>query len=223
MKNLLGLLLILLCWSCQRELPPPPEIIPITDTVDCVGSIPTFPFDVEAVKDIFKPRVDYINYEKCLHEIFDFDTLDRKKIKFQVDKSDYSLAVYYKEQLLKMYPVVFGPNPRDDKLQIGDGRTPEGDFIIQAHYPHSRWQKFMWLNYPTPDSWRKHSKAKAKGTIADFVEIGGEIGIHGVPEDMDHWIDRKYNWTAGCVSLKNSDVNELYKLVSKRTPINIKR
>ena len=66
---------------------------------------------------------------------------------------------------MKTYAVVFGGNPIDDKLQEGDSCTPEGDFYIINKYPHKNWSKFIWINYPTKDLWRKHEKAKAKGII----------------------------------------------------------
>ncbi|MBT3756536.1 MAG: L,D-transpeptidase, partial [Candidatus Cloacimonetes bacterium] len=51
---------------------------------------------------------------------------------------------------------------------------------------------------------------------------GGEIGIHGVPAGYDNMIDEKYNWTLGCISLKNVDVNEIYKLIKVGTRIEIR-
>ncbi len=144
-------------------------------------------------------------------------------INIKIDKSEYKLYVYHSDTLVKSYPVVFGGNPIDDKRMQGDQCTPEGNFKINSKYPHKSWSKFIWLNYPTPDSWKKHKDAKSKGYIPAEAKIGGEIGIHGVPNGMDFLIDIKQNWTLGCISLKNKDVNEMYPFIDKSTSIKIQK
>ena len=79
--------------------------------------------------------------------------------------------------------------------------------------------KFIWINHLTEVSWRKHNKAKNEGVIAEDSNIGGEIGIHGVPERYDTAIDYKQNWTLGCISIKNKDVNEVYSILNKEIVI----
>jgi hypothetical protein len=61
---------------------------------------------------------------------------------------------------------------------------------IKDMYPHESWSKFLWLDYPTTQSWRKHIKYRS-------------------------------NWTLGCVSLENKDVEELYGFVQKGTAVEI--
>ncbi len=151
--------------------------------------------------------------DKSLKAIIDSLKIDGKTIYFEIDKSDYRLTVKSGTVTLKDYAVVFGPDPVNDKLRQGDGCTPEGWFIIQSKYPHKNWKKFMWLNYPTKDSWKKHNEAIEKKVITKNDGIGGEIGIHGVPEGTDAIIGLRQNWTAGCVSLRNVDVEEIYSIV----------
>jgi murein L,D-transpeptidase YafK len=105
----------------------------------------------------------------------------------------------------------------------GDKCTPEGKFNIISKYPHREWSKFIWINYPNDDSWKKHNTAKSEGRIPKNAQIGGEVGIHGVPKGMDFLIDTKYNWTLGCISLKNKDVDELYPFITKNTIIEIRK
>lgn len=47
--------------------------------------------------------------------------------------------------------------------------------------------------------------------------------IQGVPKGMDFLIDMKYNWTLGCISLKNKDIDELYPFITKNTIIEIRK
>ena len=164
------------------------------------------------------PR-SFLNYDKPIKEILGTDKIDKNKSSILVEKSKYKLTFYYDQKPIKSYPVVFGANPVDDKLKEGDKRTPEGTFKIKDLYPHPAWSKFIWLDYPTTSSWRKHFKAKKEGKINWNDSIGSEIGIHGTPDDS--LIEKKSNWTLGCVSLKNKDVNELYQFVQKGTEVEI--
>ncbi|MBE9009411.1 L,D-transpeptidase [Pseudanabaenaceae cyanobacterium LEGE 13415] len=148
-------------------------------------------------------------------------TIDKSKTSILVEKSKYRLTVYYDKKPVKSYPVVFGNNPVDDKSSEGDRRTPEGIFQIRDLYEHPDWSKFFWLDYPTPQSWRKHLSAKLKGQIGWFSTVGSEIGIHGLPQGQDAMIDQRKNWTWGCVSLKNQDVEEIYRIVQVGTIVEI--
>jgi len=165
----------------------------------------------------------YINASVPLPEILKESGADAGKISILIDKSEHKLSVHSDTIILKEYPVVFGGNPKDDKLMQGDQCTPEGSFKILSKYPHKSWSKFIWIGYPSDDSWRKHNLAKSENKIPKDAKIGGEIGIHGVPDGMDYLIDMKYNWTLGCVSMKNRDVDEIYPYINKTTVIEIRK
>ncbi|NJM90637.1 MAG: murein L,D-transpeptidase [Hydrococcus sp. RU_2_2] len=94
-------------------------------------------------------------------------------------------------------------------------------FKLRDLYPHPTWSKFLWIDYPTQESWRKHLQAKREGKIAWSDRIGGEVGIHGVPAERDSLIDNRIHWTWGCISLKNQDVDELYQFVRVGTLVEI--
>lgn len=121
--------------------------------------------------------------------------------------------------MLISYPCVFGFNEVDDKRQEGDGCTPEGNFGIRSKYAHKSWKYFIWIDYPTKDSWSKFKASKANGEIESSATIGGEIGIHGVPKGSDGMIADKTNWTLGCISLTNKDIEDLYKSIVNSTKI----
>ncbi|MFK7749597.1 MAG: murein L,D-transpeptidase family protein [Kordia sp.] len=144
-------------------------------------------------------------------------------IRILIDKSDYKLSIFTADTLVKEYNVVFGGNPIDDKEKEGDKRTPEGVFGVRDKYPHKSWSKFIWIDYPNASSWKKFNQRKANGIIKNGETIGGEVGIHGVPDGMDNIIDEKQNWTLGCISMKNKDVNEIYEYITKKTKITIQK
>jgi len=144
----------------------------------------------------------------------------RSGISVLIEKSKHRLTMYYNQKPVKAYPVVFG-DPRGDKQREGDRKTPEGIFKIQDMYPHPSWSKFLWLNYPTAQSWCKHRRSKQQREIPFSSGIGGEIGIHGVPPGQDSLIKNRTNWTLGCPALTNQDINELYDLVQVGTSVEI--
>jgi hypothetical protein len=78
------------------------------------------------------------------------------------------------------------------------------------------------VDYPNAESWRRFKKRQAEGTVPKGKDIGGEIGVHGVPEGMDHWIVKGIDWTWGCIALRNADLDEIYPYVKAgRTTITI--
>lgn len=153
------------------------------------------------------------NKKPSLKEVVASLQLQKENLRLHIDKSDYILQILADTIVVKSYPIVLGTNPIDDKLMEGDRSTPEGIFKVRASYPHKSWSKFIWIDYPTKNSWKKHNAAKAENRIPKDAKIGGEIGIHGVPNNKNNLITTKQNWTWGCISLKNDDINELYEIV----------
>lgn len=168
-----------------------------------------------------RQATEYLNYNTPLTDLLDPSTINPGKLRIGIKKYHYQLTLYYDSEAIKSYPVVLGFNAVDDKLRQGDGCTPEGVFKVRDKYPHSSWTRFIWIDYPNQDSWRKHKEAKQRGKIPLSANIGGEVGIHGVPQGYDHLIDERENWTLGCVSLKNKDIIEIYPYITKETVIEI--
>lgn len=163
---------------------------------------------------------DLLNADRPLSELLG-EGIEREKISISIEKSKYRLTLFSNLQPVKSYAVVFGGNPKGDKLYEGDRKTPEGIYRVRDLYPHRSWSKFIWLDYPTAQSWREHLQAKRSGQIDRRLSIGSEIGIHGVPSGADNLIEERSNWTLGCISLKNSDVNEIYSWVRRGTLVEI--
>jgi hypothetical protein len=161
---------------------------------------------------------DLLNYETPLGDLLE-SPVDKDRISLLIEKPQYRLTVLYDGRPVKQYPVVFGGNPVDDKLRQGDGCTPEGQFIVQDLYPHGRYYRFLWLNYPNDDSWSKHDQAIADGIIPADSPIGSDIGIHCEADDD---IDYMVNCTAGCIAMRKWDVGEVYDVSGKGTPVEIR-
>ena len=138
-----------------------------------------------------------------------------------VHKLSRKLTVYQGLTPLKTYSVVLGNDPFNDKLCQGDTCTPEGVYHVRAKYPHSRWDYFIWLDYPNTQNWLKFSRAKQAGRLPPDADIGGQVGIHGT-EDPGRNLGG-INWTKGCVSLLNKDLEEIYPLVDDKTLVVISK
>lgn len=140
-----------------------------------------------------------------------------------VDKSDYELHVFDDEGWYATYPVVFGNQSLKDKMMEGDRNTPEGSFKITSKRPHDKWNKIMLLDYPTKESWDKFKKRKAQGLIPKSAKIGGGIGIHGTWPNDQFMVDDYRNWTQGCISLRNNDMDELYGYIQPGTRVIVRK
>lgn len=147
----------------------------------------------------------------------------KSPVKIIVDKSSYELYVYDAEGWYATYPVVFGNSSLADKRMEGDRNTPEGSFRIVNKRVHEKWDRYMGLDYPTKESLDKFNARKKRGEIPSSATPGGGIGIHGTWPHDEFVVDRYKNWTNGCVSLKNSDIKDLYSYIPIGTPITIRK
>ena len=143
----------------------------------------------------------------------------------RVRKTEHTLTLYEGSERMKTYAVVLGKDPMWAKLYEGDKRTPEGEYHIIKKYYHPFWSRFMLLDYPTPANREIHKWSAARALVPKrgrgAAGPGGAIGIHGT---YDESLNRRgTNWTAGCVSLLNHDVDELYDLVPIGTRVVIER
>lgn len=151
------------------------------------------------------------------------NVVPKSPVKIVVDKSSYELYVYDADGWFATYPVVFGNSSLDDKKMEGDRNTPEGSFRIVNKRVHDKWDRYMGLDYPTRESLEKFNQRKKRGEIPAGASPGGGIGIHGTWPHDDFVIDKYKNWTNGCISLKNEDIEDLYSYIPVGTPITIRK
>ncbi len=149
-------------------------------------------------------------------------SIDKSKISLLVSKSKYTLYVLYNGKIIKAYKAVFGSGGHlEDKKEEGDKKTPEGEFTITGIRDHNQWHKFLGISYPTEESRKKFEENKRKKLISSNATIGGAIGIHGTFGNQDEVVNRRFNWTDGCICLKNTDLEELVKFLTVGTKIKI--
>lgn len=133
-----------------------------------------------------------------------------------VKKSEKSLYLLREGQVVKQYRIMLGPKPKGAKLMEGDERTPEGSYRLDRKNPNSRFYKSIRVSYPNPVDIERAQKFN--------VAPGNNIMIHGM---KNGWSEKtqaraqKFNWTDGCIAVKNSDMEEIWEAVDVGTPIEI--
>ena len=127
-----------------------------------------------------------------------------------VDKSSRSMQLMHHDETLKTYDVGLGFEPAGHKKHEGDGRTPEGSYVIDRRNPNSEFHLSVGISYPNAQD-RKRARAAGQSP-------GGDIFIHGRP-----WKYRKggRDWTDGCIAVTNREMEEIYSMVRNGTPIDI--
>jgi len=132
-----------------------------------------------------------------------------------VSKSAHTLSLMSGKTVLKTYHVARGRGSAKAKQVAGDNRTPEGKYIVDEKKTSTSFHRALHLSYPNADD---RARAANLGKSP-----GGDIEIHGLPTafawlgTMQHTLD----WTAGCIALSNDEIDEVWKMVSVGTPVEI--
>ncbi len=127
-----------------------------------------------------------------------------------VQKADRRMYLLSGKEILRTYRIDLGFAPDGDKKVQGDGKTPEGRYMINRRNPNSEFYLSLGISYPNV-----HDIAEARRL---GKHPGGDIFIHGEP--------RKYSvdspdWTWGCIAVKDGEIRDIYRMVKDGTPITI--
>ncbi len=130
-----------------------------------------------------------------------------------VYKSERTLHLKSKGQIVRSYDIALGAEPEGHKLLEGDNRTPEGVYTLDWRNANSQFYRSMHISYPREDD-------QAAAHRRD-VSPGGLIMIHGLPNgrqagDMNHPLN---DWTNGCIAVTNDQMDEIWSLVEDGTTI----
>ena len=129
-------------------------------------------------------------------------------------KHERILQLLYQGQVLKSYPIALGRHPIGPKRQEGDGRTPEGSYVIDGRTANTPYHLALHLSYPN---------------AADLVQAGrhnpgGAIFIHGMPARFGRTDPVRFfvDWTDGCISVGNHAIEEIWAVVRDGTTVEIR-
>ncbi len=133
-----------------------------------------------------------------------------------VEKSSRRLLLLKAGEVLREYPISLGRQPVGHKRMEGDGRTPEGLYVLDWRNPDSRYHLSLHVSYPDAAD---RAAAAGRG-----VPPGGDIMIHGLPNGLG-WLGRRHldrDWTDGCIAVTNQEIEEIWGAVPNGTPIEIR-
>ncbi|MGO8757952.1 MAG: L,D-transpeptidase family protein [Terracidiphilus sp.] len=131
-------------------------------------------------------------------------------------KKDHVLELLRGGKVIRTYKVALGRGGLAPKEREGDGRTPEGHYIIDSRNAASHYHRALHVSYPNEEDRKRAAKLG--------VSPGGAIMIHGLPNGMG-WIGaahRLYDWTLGCVAVTDAEIDEIWDLVPDGTPVEIR-
>jgi murein L,D-transpeptidase YafK len=125
-----------------------------------------------------------------------------------VNKGARRMHLLNNETLLESYDINLGFAPIGHKFFEGDGRTPEGTYRIDRRNPNSQFHLSLGISYPNVNDF---AAARALGKSP-----GGDIFIHGQKNPFKS--DDK-DWTWGCISVTNEEMERVYSMVLTDTLI----
>ena len=140
---------------------------------------------------------------------------DARADRIVVAKRDRTLALMDGPHVLKTYRIALGRTPLEHKMTEGDGRTPEGQYLIDYRKADSAYHRALHISYPDAAD---QAQAQARG-----VNPGGLIMIHGIRNGLGLLgrLHRLADWTNGCVAVTNTEIEEIWRAVPDGTPIEI--
>lgn len=142
-----------------------------------------------------------------------------------VNKSKRNLALCNAGILVSSFRAGLGFTPVGDKVETGDGKTPEGVFYISRLHPTSSYYKAFVVSYPdkedaargladgliTQSEKDQIDAAQNSCTEPPATALGSLIEIHGNGGTAD--------WTWGCVAIEDSEIDLLWSVLDVRDTV----
>lgn len=154
--------------------------------------------------------------------------IDTQTRNLEIKKGDETLEV--------LEHVVIGRKGAGTKEKRGDDITPLGRYRIGWINEKSNFRKFFGLTYPNMEhaekaleqgridqhTYQAIANAEEKGQIPpQNTDLGGQIGIHGLGSG-NLSVHEVFDWTHGCIALRNDQIDKLSQYVEKGTLVTVK-
>ena len=127
-----------------------------------------------------------------------------------VEMAARKMYVLHHGKPVRIMDINLGFAPEGDKQVEGDGKTPEGTYLIDRRNPRSDFHLSLGISYP--------NAADIAEAAALGQPPGGDIFIHGQPNRRR--VDGR-DWTWGCIAVTNREMEDLYAMIKDGTPITI--
>ena len=137
-------------------------------------------------------------------------TYPPKRLLLRAFKTEKRLDVWVgnatgKLKKFKSYPIVAMSGKTGPKRKEGDRQAPEGIYQIDRFNPKSQFHLSLGINYPNA----------ADKVFADREAPGSDIFIHGKTGRDGN----RGDWTAGCIAVRDREMEQIYSMVRPGTPI----
>ena len=114
---------------------------------------------------------------------------------------------------MKSYRFGLGFQPTGHKQFEGDGKTPEGLYYVDRFNPRSRYHLSVGISYPNETD---RAFAEAMGR-----DPGRDIMIHGRGPEGNKLVRKNWDWTAGCMTVSDEEIEDIYSMLTPGLPVMI--
>jgi len=132
-----------------------------------------------------------------------------------IEKSTRRLVLKSGDKEIGHYPISLGSNAVGPKRCQGDGKTPEGEYIIEGRNEKSAYHRALRISYP--------NRSDVENSVKLNCKPGGDIMIHGLPNGRGilGFVHTLRDWTQGCVAVRNDEIEEIWDLVHDGVKVKI--
>lgn len=113
-------------------------------------------------------------------------------------------------EVIETFRIDLGGNPIGPKQFEGDQKTPEGSYLVDRRNPKSSYHLSLGISYPNKTDW-EFADSQGKNP-------GGNIFIHGRAGENR---GKGRDWTAGCIAVKDREIEQIYMMVRDGTQVDI--
>ena len=159
-------------------------------------------------------------------------------IELVVIRSEHRLVVKKGDVTLQSFNVALGSAGKKEKLKMGDRATPLGEYRISKIRDSDKFHKFIQINYPNMDDAQRALKSKliTKQQYRKILQahllgemppqntaLGGALGLHGIGNETKEKLDihQNFDWTQGCIAMRNEEIDRLSRSIAVGTKIKI--
>ncbi len=178
----------------------------------------------------FLPTIDNKQIVTYINDPVKYPVVEQPAVPVDWSQVNVDKVVVYKSQrqidliddgeVIKSYPMRLGFAPIGHKTTEGDGKTPEGSYVLDWRNPQSQFYRSLHISYPNKQDL---AQAKERG-----VSAGGDVMIHGSAkktggskgQPLYSYLPAK-DWTWGCISVSNEAMDEIWNNVKNGTKIEI--
>jgi murein L,D-transpeptidase YafK len=142
--------------------------------------------------------------------------IEKPADKILIEKKERRLTLLRNNVVIKTYRISLGNQTIGPKACQGDGRTPEGLYIIDGRNQNSHYHRSLHISYPNEKDRAVAQKLKCNP--------GGDIFIHGLPNGYG-WLGKTHlvrDWTLGCIAVTDQEIEEIWLLVPNKTVMEIR-